>query len=236
MMVSGGIDPRINDLAYSIRRYYVDVFLSQRVASLEGMILDLGGERIHKRGQFDIEAGGLRVVYANYSTEKMPHVQADAARVPFRDQSFEGVICSEVLEHLPDPRPALCEMFRVLKPGGQALICVPFLFRIHGNPCDYGRYTDHFWRENLAATGFAEIEIETQGLFWSVVADMFRDLVYQKERGRQAPRRWARGFLTASATRLRRMAIRWDASAKDHNHFASAYTTGYGIKALRPAR
>ena len=43
---------------------------------------------------------------------------ADAARLPFKNQSFDRIICSEVLEHVPDPDLVLAEIERILKPGG----------------------------------------------------------------------------------------------------------------------
>lgn len=50
---------------------------------------------------------------------------ADALRLPFPDASFDAVICSEVLEHLPDYAAALDEIERVLKPGGRFALSVP---------------------------------------------------------------------------------------------------------------
>ncbi|WP_439106568.1 methyltransferase domain-containing protein [Congregibacter sp.] len=49
----------------------------------------------------------------------------DALRLPFEDASFDAVICSEVLEHIPDYRNALAEISRVLKPGGRFCASVP---------------------------------------------------------------------------------------------------------------
>jgi 2-polyprenyl-3-methyl-5-hydroxy-6-metoxy-1,4-benzoquinol methylase len=51
--------------------------------------------------------------------------QADVARLPFKDGAFNAVICSEVLEHIPDSRTAVRELVRVLKPGGKLVISVP---------------------------------------------------------------------------------------------------------------
>jgi SAM-dependent methyltransferase len=53
----------------------------------------------------------------------------DATRLPFAEDAFDAVICSEVLEHLPDYHAALAEMRRVLKPSGRLCITVP-----HGWP------------------------------------------------------------------------------------------------------
>jgi SAM-dependent methyltransferase len=50
---------------------------------------------------------------------------ADALKLPFADDTFDKVICSEVLEHIPDYAGALCEIERVLKPGGLFCASVP---------------------------------------------------------------------------------------------------------------
>jgi ubiquinone/menaquinone biosynthesis C-methylase UbiE len=49
----------------------------------------------------------------------------DALRLPFGDDSFDAVICSEVLEHIPNYRAAIAEIYRVLKPGGRFCASVP---------------------------------------------------------------------------------------------------------------
>jgi len=52
-------------------------------------------------------------------------VQGDALHLPFRDATFDRVICSEVLEHIPDDVGAMRELARVLRPGGTMAITVP---------------------------------------------------------------------------------------------------------------
>jgi SAM-dependent methyltransferase len=54
--------------------------------------------------------------------------RADLTDLPFRDGVFDVVICSHVLEHIPDDRKAMAEMRRVLRPGGWAAILVPILY------------------------------------------------------------------------------------------------------------
>lgn len=49
----------------------------------------------------------------------------DALNMPFRDETFDKVICSEVMEHVPDDRQACRELARVLKTGGSIAITVP---------------------------------------------------------------------------------------------------------------
>jgi SAM-dependent methyltransferase len=66
---------------------------------------------------------------------------AAAEALPFADGTVDGVLSELVLEHLPDPRTAVAEMCRVLRPGGRAFVIVPFLWPYHASPHDYTRWT-----------------------------------------------------------------------------------------------
>lgn len=50
------------------------------------------------------------------------HVAADLSHLPFADESFDCITCGYVLEHLPEARPGLAELARVMKPGGRMLL------------------------------------------------------------------------------------------------------------------
>jgi ubiquinone/menaquinone biosynthesis C-methylase UbiE/glycosyltransferase involved in cell wall biosynthesis len=52
-------------------------------------------------------------------------VAGDGLYLPFRDESFDGIICMNALHHMPDYRRTLAEMCRVLKPGGRAVFAEP---------------------------------------------------------------------------------------------------------------
>lgn len=55
-------------------------------------------------------------------------VQGNALQLPFADGSFDRIICSEVMEHIPDDRGAARELARVLRPGGTIAVTVPSFF------------------------------------------------------------------------------------------------------------
>jgi len=84
-------------------------------------------------------------------------VSADMTNMPFPDNSFDKVIASEILEHVPNDRQAMAEIARVLRPGGVASITVPSWFpeRIcwalsddyHNNP---GGHIRIFTKDELA--------------------------------------------------------------------------------------
>ncbi|MDE3008804.1 MAG: class I SAM-dependent methyltransferase [Acidobacteriota bacterium] len=66
------------------------------------------------------EAGEL-----SFATTRATAVQGDALALPFVDGTFDRVICSEVLEHIPDDVAAMRELARVLRPGGTMAVTVP---------------------------------------------------------------------------------------------------------------
>lgn len=59
------------------------------------------------------------------------------------DNTFDCVVCTEVLEHTLQPFHAADEIRRILKPGGLVFVSVPFNFRIHGPLPDCWRFTEH---------------------------------------------------------------------------------------------
>jgi len=79
-------------------------------------------------------AAGCRVVGADIGTELRDNpnladrARGDLQRLPFADASFDAVLASHVMEHLPRPELALAEVARVLKPGGRFLLLTPNRF------------------------------------------------------------------------------------------------------------
>ncbi len=78
-----------------------------------------------------------------------PEVIADLTRAGFADGSFDWIVCSHVLEHIPDATAAVDEMLRLLRPGGTAWIQVAYheqLPRSHPIDMDAGAFDAHAWR------------------------------------------------------------------------------------------
>jgi len=66
----------------------------------------------------------LHCVGADLNSE-LADVKLDLCRLPFPDACFDAVLCNHVLEHVVDDGAALCELHRVLKPGGWACVQAP---------------------------------------------------------------------------------------------------------------
>jgi SAM-dependent methyltransferase len=94
----------------------------------------------------------------NLEIDMTPEVDivADGHFLPFSDDTFDAVISEAVLEHVRSPNLVVAEIYRVLKPGGNICIAVPFLQGYHASPHDYQRWTVPGIVQLCAA--FSEIE------------------------------------------------------------------------------
>jgi len=70
----------------------------------------------------DLSPEMLRRARSRLKSSLPTHVAADLSHLPFADESFDCVTCGYVLEHLPQARPGLAELSRVMKPGGRMLL------------------------------------------------------------------------------------------------------------------
>ena len=94
---------------------------ARRGASI--VALDAGAEEVAKvRATFGAMAEQGEI---DIDTTRIGTIQGDALHLPFADGTFDRVICSEVLEHIPDDEAAMAELSRVLAPGGTMAITVP---------------------------------------------------------------------------------------------------------------
>jgi SAM-dependent methyltransferase len=71
---------------------------------------------------FDYSQGMLQRARDRLHSGRVTHVAADLTRLPYADAAFDAIVCGWVLEHLPDPRPGLRELARVLQPSGKLLL------------------------------------------------------------------------------------------------------------------
>jgi SAM-dependent methyltransferase len=86
---------------------------------------------------------------------------SDLAVIPVPDGSFGAVLCTEVLEHHPEPIAVVKELARILEPGGKLIQTAPLGSGIHQEPYHYyGGYTPWWYERFLGEAGFKEIRIE----------------------------------------------------------------------------
>lgn len=93
---------------------------------------------------------------------------SDILNIPVPDKSYDVILCTEVIEHIPDPISAIKEISRILKPGGTLLITAPLLSGLHQEPYHfYGGYTKYWYQKFLAESDFSDINIEPNGSLYT---------------------------------------------------------------------
>src|SRR6516225_3576415 len=97
--------------------------------------------------------------------------------LPFADASFDSILLSDVLEHIPTPERLWRETARILKPGGKMLLNVPFCYRMHEEPYDYYRYTKYALQRFAQETGFDTILIKEIGGTPEIVVDIISKFI-----------------------------------------------------------
>lgn len=92
----------------------------------------------------------------------------DIVNIPEPDASFDAILCSEVLEHLPDALKALDEFARLLKPGGKLILTAPFASLVHFAPYHYATGFSRYWYEyHLPPRNFDIQELSPNGDWFS---------------------------------------------------------------------
>lgn len=100
---------------------------------------------------------------------------SDSTLLPFKKNTFDTLLSTQVLEHVSDPKKAIQEMGRVLKPGGIIIISAPMTWPLHEEPYDFFRYTLHGLRHLMQKSNFDILDEIPRGNNLSTTAQMFLD-------------------------------------------------------------
>jgi len=125
--------------------------------NITGITLDVGcGSKPYEREFKNVTQ------YIGLDTELSGHNHKDenidvyynGSEIPFQDESFESVVCFEVIEHTSKPENLIKEIKRVLKTNGVLLLTTPFIWDEHEQPYDFFRFTSFGLINILLENGF----------------------------------------------------------------------------------
>jgi len=156
-------------------RWCVDEFVGRVARELppETLLLDAGAGECWYKHRF----GHLRYRSVDFALGKGSwdysnlDVVANLLVLPFRDNTFDAVLCTQVLEHINRPGEFVKELYRVIRPGGSLYLTAPQGFKEHQAPYDFFRYTSYGLRFLFEEAGFREDYIEPKGGFFYFFAD-----------------------------------------------------------------
>ena len=143
---------------------------------LKGKVLDFGcGNKPFKELIPAEEYIGV-----DYNAEgKDVDIVYNGIKLPFDDNTFDSIISTEVFEHIFNLNDIIKELHRVLKPGGNMLITIPFAWEEHDMPFDYARYTTKGIENILTKAGFKIINQDRSGNSVTTVFQLWNNYLYK---------------------------------------------------------
>ncbi len=143
---------------------------------LEGRVLDFGcGSKPYK----NLFVNSTEYIGIDFQNTGHDHHKEnidlfyDGKHLPFSDNSFDSVVCTEVFEHIADVEEVTKELKRVLKTNGKMLLTVPFVFSEHEMPYDYRRYTVNGITNFLEKENFIVLSSERLGNFIETIFQLW---------------------------------------------------------------
>jgi SAM-dependent methyltransferase len=155
--------------------------------------------------QYEGRGDGEGLHNGHFDTSRIDLV-CDITAIPEPDASFDAVLCSEVLEHIPDPTRALDEFARLLRPGGMLLLTAPFASFVHMAPYHFCSGFSRYWYEHhLALRGFRIVELKPNGDWFDYVHQEMGRLgsMARTHGGRLWPLAYLAGLIAALYFRVR---------------------------------
>lgn len=170
-MIPVEFNPPLSHEYYFIRHALLEAVTSN-ATQLQGKMMDFGcGSKPYQ----SVFGHLTEYIGVDYDGEGHSHAHEsidvfyDGKTIPFQDQTFDSVLCSEVFEHLFELEAILKEVNRVMKPGGKMLVTCPFAWNLHESPVDYARYTPFALEQIFAKAGFKIISQQKKGNYYQTL-------------------------------------------------------------------
>ena len=140
-----------------------------------GDLLDVGCGRVPLYGTYRDRVTSVTTVDWPSSVHGSEHIDFFfdlAERWKLDDGSYDTVLATDVMEHVPEPGQFVHEMARVLRSDGVAIVGTPFMYWLHEVPNDYQRLTEHQLRRLGGQNGLETVELRAYGGAPEIVFDL----------------------------------------------------------------
>ncbi len=128
--------------------------------------------------QYTGKGDGIGLQTGNWDVSQIDIV-SDIVSIPVEDNSYDVVLCTEVLEHVPNPIAAIEEMSRILKCNGQLILTAPFCSLTHFAPYHYcDGFSKYFYTYHLERLGYEILEITPNGNYFQYLSQEIQRLPF----------------------------------------------------------
>lgn len=156
----------MSDPSYRMASYIAEFYSDVIPVYAKGKLLDLGCGNVPMFEFYKDYVSNVICVDWGSSLHDLSHLDYECdlnKKLAIEENSFETIICSDVLEHLHNPENLFLEANRLLKPKGFLLLNFPFLYGIHEVPYDYFRYTEFAIRRFAEGNKFKIVKTYSYG-------------------------------------------------------------------------
>lgn len=142
-------------------------YYSEAIAEhANGDLLDCGAGTAPFYGMYKNQTTSVKMTDWTNSVHESPYIDklADLNKeIPYKNDSFDTILCADVLEHLLEPRVFFTEASRTLRTNGKLIVFVPYLYWLHEDPHDYHRYTKYALEAYCQDSDLKIIELKEYG-------------------------------------------------------------------------
>ena len=139
-----------------LRIFQLEIF---KKFQINGDIIEFGASDEIEKNFCNSKLKNCKISYSNVNPSNKEFVNIDLQKKILIELKYDYIIIFNVLEHLLDPNLALRNLSKICKKNGKIIGSTPFLFRVHGAPKDYSRFTKDHLIELLKSSNFKDIEI-----------------------------------------------------------------------------
>lgn len=164
-----------------IERQSILNFLINNRSYVRGLLLDIGCGQKPYQSIFDPVNGyiGMDLPQTSHSIgDKNIDVAGNILSLPFKSESFDTVLSTQVIEHVSEPKKVLEEVHRVLRSGGYLILTAPMTWGLHDEPHDYYRFTKYGLKYIAESAGFEVVFIEARTGFWGMIGQKLSTYIY----------------------------------------------------------
>lgn len=162
---------------------------------------------------------------------------SDITEIPLPDAAVDAVLCTEVLEHVPEPIKAVNEMARLTRDGGHLILSAPLGSFLHQEPFHFqGGLTPHWYEKFLPEAGFQIERIERNEGFFSFFTQevhRFRELIRPWRRGVSLMQRLLLAFLWIVTMPISKVLLPVLTPILERMELEHQATVGYHVTAIR---
>ena len=132
---------------------------------LHGISLEFGAIKNRDKTFSNFFKGNTKFHYSNKISHKKLNIYYSdlTKKLKISTNKYDNVLLFNVLEHLPEYKLALSEIYRIMKKKGNFVGSVPFIYQIHGAPKDYFRFSKQFFKLNLKRNKFKKVIVKPLG-------------------------------------------------------------------------